>query len=145
MGVHVRPNGSASRWQAIDRAIEMNIEKTIVDLESRLREAQLQSNIEELSCLIDDDIVFSGLDGSVLGKEDDLNLHKLAEFQITRMNLISREIRLFENTVVVNVLMDACAVFNGQPQADKIRYIRVWHKFPDGWRIISGNMRTEQA
>ena len=125
--------------------MEMNIEKIIVDLEDRLREAQLEGDIEELSHLIDDDIVFSGLDGSVVGKEDDLNLHKMEEFTITRMNLISREIHQFENTVVVNVLMDACAVFNGQSQADKIRYIRVWHKFPDGWRIISGSMRVEAA
>lgn len=121
----------------------MDIKDIITQLEERLSLAQLTSDIGELSDLIDDNIVFAGLDGSILNKQDDLNLHKSDKFKITKMELIERKIQAYENTVVVNTLMDTCAVFGNDSQCDKIRYIRVWHKLPDGWRIISGSMHVE--
>lgn len=54
----------------------MGIEETIVEWEERLRLAQLKSDIVELSILLDENMVFSALDGSVIGKRDDLNLHE---------------------------------------------------------------------
>lgn len=121
----------------------MNIIETISELEDRLRIAQLKSDIEELSALIDENLIFSGLDGTILGREDDLNLHKSEDFHIAKMDLVERKIQPFETTVVVNTLMNATAVFSGKDQSDKIRYIRVWHKFPEGWRIVSGSMSVE--
>lgn len=123
----------------------MNINETISELEERLRVAQLKSDIEELSALVDENLIFSGLGGRILGKEDDLNLHKSEGFQIAKMDLVERTIQSFETTVVVNTLMDATAVLGGNAQSDKIRYIRVWHKFPEGWRIVSGSMVVEAA
>lgn len=119
----------------------MGNENEIIEYEERLRLAQLKSDIDELLLLVDDAIVFSGLDGSIIGKEDDLNLHKNPDFKISKMDVIERNIVSFDNTVVVNVLMDAAAHFGQDIQQEKIRYIRVWHKFSNGWRIISGNMR----
>ena len=121
----------------------MNTEEIVIELEDRLRSAQLKSDISELSRLLDNQLVFSGLDGSIVSREADLNLHKMDEFKITKMDLISREIHWHENAAVVNTVMDACAEFSGNLQADKIRYIRVWHKSSAGWRVISGSMRLE--
>ncbi len=123
----------------------MNIEQAISELEERLRKAQLNSDLKELSALIDDNLVFSGLDGAIIGKEDDLNLHKSEDFRISQMDLIERKIQPFGTTVVVNTLMGATAIIGGEIQSDKIRYIRVWHHFPEGWRIISGSMSVEGA
>ena len=123
----------------------MNIEATIADLEERLRQAQLASNIDELSALLNDNLIFSALDGSVIGKADDLNLYRSGDFHITKMDVLNRTIQCHENAAVVNVLMDASAQFGDTTQSDKIRYIRVWYKAPIGWRIISGSMRIEGA
>ncbi len=121
----------------------MNVESIIIDNEERLRVAQLNSDVAELSNLLDDNLVFSALDGSIVGKRADLELHKSAEFRIIKMEVVERQIHGYENVVVVNVLMDASAEFNNVVQNDRIRYIRVWYKFFDGWRIISGSMRAE--
>lgn len=121
----------------------MNTEATISEYEERLRRAQLTSDIAELSLLLDDKLVFSALDGSVIGKADDLNLHRSPGFRITRMEVVERKIQSYENAAVVNVLMDASAEFGDTTRTDKIRYIRVWSRFPDGWRIIAGSMRIE--
>lgn len=121
----------------------MSTDATISNLEERLRSAQLKSDTNELSLLLDDSLVFSALDGAVAGKIDDISLHKSPDFRITRMNVIDREIRCHENAAIVNVLMDAAAEFGGSLQSNNIRYIRVWYRFSDGWRIISGSMRLE--
>lgn len=121
----------------------MDIEATIIDQEERLRVAQLKSNTDELTLLIDNSLVFSALDGIIIGKDQDLNMHRSPDFRINKMDVINREIKCLENAAIVNVLMDTVAVISGAPQSNIIRYIRVWHKFSDGWRIISGSMRPE--
>lgn len=121
----------------------MSIEAIITEYEERLRLAQFKSDINELAVLIDDGIIFSAMDGSIVGKEDDLSLHKSPDFRITKLDVIERKIESFEHSAVVSTLMAVSALFGSNEQNDKIRYIRVWHKFPEGWRIISGSMRAE--
>ena len=79
-----------------------------------------------------------------MGKNDDLNLHRSPEFQITRMEVIDRNIVCFDGVAIVSVVMDTSAEFGENAEDKKIRYVRVWHQFPDGWRIISGFMKMEQ-
>lgn len=122
----------------------MSIEKTIIGYEERLRLAQLGSDVEELNNLLADALIFSAWDGSIVGKDDDLNLHRSPEFRITKMDVIDRKIICFDGSAIVNVLMDASAEFGGETENKTFRYVRVWHEFPDGWRIISGFMRVEQ-
>lgn len=120
----------------------MSIDNEIIELENRLRQAQLRSDVDELGLLIDNNLVFSDLSGNIIGKEDDLNFHKNSYFKITKMDVIDRKISCFDNTAVVNVLMDASAIFGQEVRNDRIRYVRVWHKFSEGWRLISGSMRV---
>jgi hypothetical protein len=121
----------------------MSIKSVIDSYEERLRVAQLKSDIDELSILLDDTLVFSALDGSVVGKMDDLNLHKSSQFRISKIDLIERKIQCYKNAAVVNALMDVSAEIGGVTQSNKLRYIRVWYRFHNGWRIISGSMRAE--
>lgn len=121
----------------------MSIEEIIIQQEERLRLAQLKSDIDELTALVDDALIFLAWDGSIIGKGDDLNLHRSPEFQISKMDVVDRKMVCFDNTVVVNVLMDASAIIGKDKQNKQMRYIRVWHKFSDGWRIISGCMKAE--
>ncbi|MCB0166240.1 MAG: nuclear transport factor 2 family protein [Anaerolineae bacterium] len=120
----------------------MDSAKIIIEYEERLRAAQLSSDTDELDLLLDEAIIFSALDGSIGRKEDDLNLHRSPDFRITKMEVIERDIVSFDTTVVVNVVMDASAVFGEEAQHEKIRYIRVWHQFSEGWRLIAGSMRA---
>ena len=121
----------------------MTNESVIDSYEERLRLAQLKSDIDELSILLDDTLVFSALDGSVVGKTDDLNLHKSSKFRISKIDLLERTIQCHKNAAVVNALMDVSAEIGGVAQSNKLRYIRVWYRFNNGWRIISGSMRAE--
>ena len=60
------------------------IEQKIRQLEERLRQAMLKSDVAELDALIDDRLLFIGPDGAVFSKKDDLDLHRSGAERIHR-------------------------------------------------------------
>ena len=56
-----------------------------------------------------------------------------------------RHILHLGETSVVSVLMKAAAVLDGVPVTANMRYTRVWHKRPEGWRVVAGHMSTVPA
>jgi len=123
----------------------MNDNDPILFYEAELRQAQLNGDVDALDRLLDDTLVFTALDGTVVGKEDDLNLHRSGSFRIIRMDPIDHHIVNIGNVVVVNSGMEAEAIINGEPVSNRLRYTRVWCKGPDGWRVIAGHMSTIQS
>jgi hypothetical protein len=120
----------------------MSNEFDISKVEERLRIAQLKGDIDELSLLLDNSLSFTALDGTLVSKLDDLNLHKSPGFSITKMEVISRWAQCFEYTAVVSSLMDVTSTIDGITKNKKIRYIRVWYRFGDDWRVVSGSMKA---
>lgn len=120
----------------------MSCEQDIYELEERLRTAQLKGDIEALSALLDDTLSFSILNGTVIDKMDDLSSHRSPDFRITKMHMIDRRTQCYEHAAVINVLMDVSAIMGGAIQHHTIRYTRIWYRFSDGWRVISGSMCT---
>ena len=57
----------------------------IVRCEEELRVAQLAGDVATLDRLIDDGLVFTALDGTVVGKEEDLALHRSRRLVVKRM------------------------------------------------------------
>lgn len=117
----------------------------ILEYEEALRQAQLRSDVEALDRLLDDALVFTSLEGTVVGKADDLAIHRSGRLRITRMDPGDRHIVRLGSTVVVNVRMEAEATFDGVPARNALRYTRVWHERPGGWRVIAGHMSVVPA
>lgn len=61
----------------------MSNESEIGKVEERLRVAQLKGGTDELSLLLDNALSFTILDGTLVSKMDDMNLHKSPHFRIT--------------------------------------------------------------
>jgi len=118
----------------------MAIDDEILICETELRRAQMASDVDALDRLLDDALVFTSFDGTVATKADDLSLHRSGRLRITRMEPLERRMLHLGDTSVVSVKMDAAAVVNGVPNASILRYTRVWHKRPDGWRLVAGHM-----
>ncbi|MBA2707894.1 MAG: nuclear transport factor 2 family protein [Gemmatimonadaceae bacterium] len=53
--------------------------------EAALRKAQLGGDVAALEQLVDDALVFTGPDGAVFGKADDLDAHREGWIRITRL------------------------------------------------------------
>lgn len=112
----------------------------ILAYEAELREAQLTSDVAALDRLIDDDLVFTTLEGAVVDKQYDLELHRSGRLKISRLDLGARRVLRFGTIVVVSVRMDATATFDGVVMDGALQYTRVWCEKPDGWRVVAGHM-----
>ena len=112
----------------------------ILEQEAALRQAQLRGDVEALDRLLDDALVFTTLEGTVVGKADDLNIHRSGRLRITRMDPGERHILRLGSTVVVSVRMEAEATIDGVPARNALRYTRVWHKRSGEWRVVAGHM-----
>lgn len=113
--------------------------------ETALRQAQLASDVDALDRLVDDALVFTGPDGAVYGKQDDLNAHRQGMIRITRLEPSDERILRFGNIAVVSVRMEMVGSFQGASFAGPYRYTRVWCARPDGWRIVAGHVSAVLA
>lgn len=108
--------------------------------ETSLRQAQLAGDVSALDRLLDDALVFTGPDGAVYGKADDLEAHRQGWIRITRLDPSDERIQRFEGIAVVSVRMAMAGDFKGVPFAGSYRYTRVWCARPEGWRIVAGHV-----
>jgi ketosteroid isomerase-like protein len=113
--------------------------------EAALRQAQLTSNVQELDRLVDDALVFTGPNGAVYGKQDDLDAHRRGLIRITRLEPSEERVQRFGPIAVVSVRMEMSGIFEGAPFAGPFRYTRVWRAHENGWRIVAGHVSAVLA
>jgi len=112
----------------------------ILACEAALRQAQLANDVAALDRLLDDALVFTTLNGSVVGKADDLDLHRSGRLRITQMDPGDQRVVRVGTTAVVSVRMEAAATVDGVEVRGPLRYTRVWCERPGGWRVVAGHM-----
>jgi uncharacterized protein DUF4440 len=108
--------------------------------EAALRQAQLASDVAALDRLVDDALVFTGPDGAIYGKPDDLDAHRNGMVRITRLEPSEERIQRFGGVAVVSVRMEMAGSFRGATFAGPFRYTRVWCERRDGWRVVAGHV-----
>jgi len=123
----------------------VSVDDEILACEAELRNAQLTADVAVLDRLLDDQLLFTTIDGTLATKSDDLAMHRSGQLRITRMDPVDRQMLHLGATSVVSVRMNAEAIMNGVPVAATLRYTRVWHKRPNGWQLVAGHMSTVPA
>lgn len=108
--------------------------------EASLLQAQLTGDLIALDQLLDDELVFTGPDGALYSKQDDLDAYRAGAVRITRLDPSEQRVQRFGDIAVVIVRMEMSGVFKGQAFAGPFRYTRVWRAGPGGWRIIAGHV-----
>src|SRR5882724_2198150 len=116
----------------------MNNDDPIISRENEIRLAQLSGDVPALDRLLDEALIFTALDGTLVTKADDLSLHLSGRVRITKMDPSDRHILMLGPTAVVSVRMETAAVIDGVEVAKTFRYTRVWCERPDGWRVVAG-------
>jgi len=108
--------------------------------ERRLQAAQLVSDVDALDSLIEDTALFTGPDGSVLSKQDDLQAHA-SRFQVmSRVDEEDLRVLVTGRTGVTWFLGTLEGTFGGQRLAARMRYTRTWaHDDQAGWRVVAAH------
>lgn len=113
---------------------------TLLAAEAALRRAQLTGDLAALDRLVDDELVFTGPDGNIYGKADDLEAHRQGWVRITRLEPSEERVQPFGDVAVISVRMEMEGSFKGARFAGSFRYTRVWCRRADGWRIVAGHV-----
>ncbi|MPZ79286.1 MAG: DUF4440 domain-containing protein [Actinophytocola sp.] len=106
----------------------------------RLQAAQLTSDIDALTELIDDEARFTGPDGNLYSKWDDLRAHESGQQVISRVEEEDLRVLATTHVGVTWFLGTLEGTVGGQPLVARMRYTRTWtHDGQSGWKIIAAH------
>lgn len=107
--------------------------------ERRLQAAQLASDVDVLTELIDDSAWFTGPDGNLYSKSDDLRAHESGHQVMSRVDEEELRVLATEQAGVTWFLGTLAGTVGGQPILARMRYTRTWINDGSGWRIIAAH------
>ena len=119
----------------------------IVQLEARIRAAQLSADVAALDELIDDDLLFTGPDGTLGTKAQDLAAHGSGVVRFQEHTPTELRIRRVGSDVAIVALRaDLAVAVAGTVTRGAYRYTRVWARDAMGqWRVAGGHVSAVTA
>lgn len=120
----------------------MNVhsESHIVELEEKLRQAMLTSDVAVLDELIAPELLFTGHLGQLISKQADLEMHRSGILKLKELIPSDQHIQCYDGFSVVSVKMHMLGNYNGVPIDQYIRFTRVWSSLsPEPLQIIAGH------
>jgi len=113
----------------------------IVLLEAKLRAAQLDADVTALDRLIADELLFTGPDGQLGTKAQDLEMHRSGSVRVLEHTPIELRVRPVGNDVAIAALLTRLVVeVNGALVRGTYRYTRVWAREHGDWRVAGGHV-----
>ena len=117
----------------------MNQTQIIQDCENQLREAMLKSDIEILDRLLHDDLLFILPSADVITKKMDLETHHSGNLKLEEINSSLDSIQFIGENAVVTLTLDLIGKSFNQSFEGKFRYLRVWKKIDEQFKVIAGS------
>lgn len=97
-------------------------------------------DVQELSDLLDDSLVFTGPMGNVLNKVEDLQAHRSGILRIQRLDLFETVVHPVNGIIVVTTKAKLEATYDKHPVSGTFAYSRIWYENgKHGWRVMVGH------
>ncbi len=121
---------------------DSDVRAEIIAAEAQLRDAQLAADVEALDALISDNLLFTGPDGQLASKSDDLAAHRSGTVKFIEHEPESLDVRVVSPAVVMTALRARLTVDVGGERVEGVyRYTRVWARDHAGaWRVVGGHV-----
>jgi ketosteroid isomerase-like protein len=138
---------NSTETHSIQSVLVGTLDPQIVDLESRLRSAQLSADVAALEELISDDLLFAGPSGDLATKAQDLGANQSGAIRFRAH--VPRELRIRrvgEDVAIASLRTDLAVEVAGALAKGTYRYTRVWAREADGiWRVVGGHVSELNA
>jgi len=116
-------------------------DQEMIQLEARMRVAQLEADVATLDALISDDLLFTGPDGQLGTKAQDLEAHRSGLVRFKEHEPEELRVRRIGTDVAVVALRARLAVeVAGSLIRGTHRYTRVWAREGAAWRVVGGHV-----
>lgn len=125
--------------QTENETMSESVETLIRELEGRLRDAMLASDVDVLDTLLAEDLTFVDATGKVWSKADDLNAHRYKVQRIDRLEIEEQTVRAYEKSAVTITRAALSGQFGGVPFSGSLRYTRTWVETATGWKIVAAH------
>ena len=130
-----------------DQALVGSADREIVILEARIRAAQLGADVTALEDLISDDLLFTGPDGQLGTKAQDIEAYRSGTVRFKAHVPEELRIRRVSADVAISSLRAQLTVdVAGNISRGTYRYTRIWAR-EDGkaWRVVGGHVSLVNA
>ena len=118
----------------------------IAGMEAELRAAQLGADVAALDRLISDDLLFTGPNGALASKADDLAAYRDGVMRVSDHEIESLKVRpISADVVAVAVRVRMAGSYAGTPFCGPVRYTRVWAREGGQWQIVAGHVSVGAA
>jgi ketosteroid isomerase-like protein len=126
----------------MESAMRGPAEPEIVALEARIRDAQLAADVDALDLLIADELLFTGPDGQLGTKAQDLEAHRSGVVRFRAHEPEELRVRRVGPDVAVTALRARLEVeVAGTVVRGTYRYTRIWARQSGGpWRVVGGHV-----
>ncbi|MCH4159864.1 MAG: nuclear transport factor 2 family protein [Bifidobacterium sp.] len=111
--------------------------------ETALQQAMKNSDVATLDRMISDDLVFVGIDGKNISKQDDLKSHNTGETKFERLDEVSRRIsavREGQTSGSTEVVAEVVNIIQGERVHGLLKWHRDWHLIDSHWQVIRGSV-----
>lgn len=112
------------------------MKQEINQCEDNFLQALRTANLNLLEGFVHDKLIYNNAFGDVLTKEEDREGFKSANPKIEKVDCIEREIQVFDDTAIVTTVIYLKALFGENMVEGKTRFLRVWKKIDNNWKII---------
>jgi hypothetical protein len=113
---------------------------TLKAADRRLQRAQLAADADVLDQLLDDRLVFTGPDGILYSKQDDLQLQRSGHQRLTEVTEEELTAVVVGDTGVTWFRGTLAGRFKGEEFVAHVRYTRTWINTPAGWRLLAAHV-----
>jgi ketosteroid isomerase-like protein len=126
----------------VERAVVGEADAGIVACEAQLRAAQLGADVAALDRLLDEDLLFTGPDGRLATKAQDLDAHRSGVVRFRTHEPEELRVRLVGPNVAIAALRARLEVeVGGNVVRGTYRYTRVWAREEGSpWRVVGGHV-----
>ncbi|MFI0941309.1 nuclear transport factor 2 family protein [Streptomyces sp. NPDC021020] len=123
----------------------MTDEAGLREAERQLQAAVLAGDADALDLLLDDRARYTGPDGGVLTKADDLAAHRSRTLLVEAFDQEELGVCVAGTTGVTYVLATLRGTAAGEPFAARLRYTRTWVREGGRWRVLAAHAGVAPA
>lgn len=116
-------------------------QERVISLEEQLRFAMLAADVDALERLLSPDLLFTTHMGQVIGKQQDLDMHRSGLLKFREIAAGERLVVADGRVGVMSARMRLVGSFGASPFDLDLRCTRTWRQADDGqWQILAGHM-----